>query len=58
MSEVKFDEVPKHYKRFICFDFQGNRLGWIMEETEWEAVTAWNAGRDNPGEATSAVGVD
>ncbi len=55
MTELEFDEVPAHYKKFVLFDFQGKRLGWVMEETEWEAVAEWNR-KDPPQHASSAVG--
>ena len=58
MSEIKFDEVPEHYKKFVVFDFNGSRLGWVMHETDWQAVEAWNDLHEDfsDGHATSALG--
>ncbi len=57
MSEIKFDKVPEHHKKFVVFDLTGNQLGWQMSESEWQAVEAWNESLSET-VASSAVGVD
>jgi hypothetical protein len=57
VSKIEFDEVPKHHKKFVIFDLQGNQLGWQMSESEWQAVEAWNTSLQET-VASSAVGVE
>ncbi len=63
MSKIEFDKVPKHYKTFIMFDVNGEKIGWAKNETEWQAVADWNGVMEEiitegRSVATSAVGVD
>lgn len=59
MTEIQFDTVPEHYKKFVVFDVFGKQLGWVMHETEWQAISDWNRPRRTMQRpiATSAVEV-